>query len=122
MTKANPRGVPASFPKGYNVTESAKMRGPRLRWQSELLSKYGEYILSLYIQPSNATAMALGSCPQSSKKREKEASTSHYVPQKAKVTSTKSLVSRKLKNPLCCATTSSKGGKVLVKSLAKRGS
>lgn len=25
--------------------------------------------------------MALGSCPQSSKKREKEASTSHYVPQ-----------------------------------------
>lgn len=43
MTKTNPPGIPTWFPEGYNVTESAKMRGPRLKWQSELLSKYGEY-------------------------------------------------------------------------------
>lgn len=44
VTKSNPPSVPASFPEGYNVTESAKMRGPRLEWQNELLTKYGEYI------------------------------------------------------------------------------
>jgi hypothetical protein len=33
-----------SFPEGYNMEESTKMRGPRMAWQNDLLNKYGEYI------------------------------------------------------------------------------
>jgi hypothetical protein len=44
MNQSNPPGVPASFPAGYNLTESAKMRGPRHKWQKDLLARYGEYL------------------------------------------------------------------------------
>lgn len=46
VSSANPPTVPApdSFPEGYNIEESAKMRGPRMEWQSSLLGQYGEYI------------------------------------------------------------------------------
>lgn len=46
MSHKNAPTVPKldSFPEGYNVQESAKMRGPRMVWQNDLLNKYGEYI------------------------------------------------------------------------------
>ncbi|GHJ83799.1 hypothetical protein NliqN6_0201 [Naganishia liquefaciens] len=57
LTSKNPPTVPPpdSFPQGYNIEESAKMRESRIRWQNKLLSRYGEYIYldSLAVSPAH---------------------------------------------------------------------
>jgi hypothetical protein len=48
MSSKNPPTVPdeGSFPPGYNLEDSAKMRAPRMAWQNSLIKQYGEYICS----------------------------------------------------------------------------
>jgi hypothetical protein len=61
MSHKNAPTVPkaGSFPEGYNVEESAKMRGPRIAWQNDLLNRYGEYICGSALLRKYRTSMGL---------------------------------------------------------------
>lgn len=43
FSASTPPPTPGNFPEGFNVSENAKISGPRGRWFKEMLDKYKEY-------------------------------------------------------------------------------